>query len=277
MEKLTVLIPTYNEEKLIADALKSVSWADEILVVDSGSVDKTIEICKKYTDRILTRKYNYYADQVNWGIRKAKNQWVLLLDADERLMPDLQEEIKQLFKKPDELNKYNGYKLARRHYFFGKWLRHGGRYPLYNIRLFQKDSKMEDRMVHPHVILNKSQIGRLEHDVIHLSDRNFDQYFKKFNNYTSYEAQEMYKNLYNEKKISWRQFFTNYLVAKSTIKRFWVRIPGSPMLRFIYMYFLRLGFLDGREGFIIARFYAFSDYVSKVKLKQLKKERNAGH
>ncbi len=277
MEKLSILIPTYNEEELIENALKSVSWALEILVIDSGSTDKTIEICRKYTDRILSRKYNYYADQVNWGIDKAKYNWILLLDADERVTVALQKEIQKLLNNSKEMNNYKGYLFARRHYFLGKWIRHGGRYPLYNIRLFNKSCRFEDRLVHPYIILDKKYTKKLKNDVIHLSDRNLEQYFEKFNHYTTYEAQEMYKNICNKKENSWRRFFTNYLVAKSTIKRFWVRLPGSPFLRFIYMYFLRLGFLDGREGFTIARFYAFSDYVSKVKLNQLKKEKNAGH
>lgn len=272
MKKLTVLIPVYNEEELIEDALKSVSWADEILVVDSGSTDETIEICKKYTNRILYRKYNYYADQVNWGIKQAQNDWILLLDADERLTLSLQLEIKRLFKNSQELNFYKGYKLARRHYFLGKWLRYGGRYPLYNIRLFKKECRFEDRLVHPHIILDKKQIGHLKNDVIHLSDRSLEQYFTKFNQYTTYEAQEMYKNLKHKKNISWSNFFTNYLIFKSTIKSFWIKLPASGFLRFIYMYILRLGFLDGQKGFMIARYYAWSDYVSKRKLKEIKKK-----
>ena len=272
MEKLTALIPIYNEEGLIKDCLESIKWADEILIIDSGSTDKTIEICKKYTARILTRKYNYYADQVNWGIDKVKYNWVLLLDADERVMPELQKEIQNLLKRPQEMNNYKGYKVARRHYFLGKWLRCGGRYPLYNIRLFKKSYRFEDRMVHPHIIFKKLDTGRLKNDIIHLSDPSLERYFEKFNKYTTYEAQEMYKNLSHKKKIDWCNFFTNSLIFKSVIKRFWIRLPGSSFLRFFYMYFLRLGFLDGREGFIVARLYAFSDYVSKIKLKQLKKQ-----
>jgi len=275
MERLTVLMPVCNEEEVIEDALKSVSWASEILVVDSGSTDKTIEICKKYTDKILYRPYTYYADQVNWGINKASSRWILLLDADERVTPELEKEIKYLLQRPKSMNQYKGYQVARRHYFLGKWLRYGGRYPLYNIRLFQKSCRFEDRLVHPHIILEKKQTGWLKNDIIHLSDRSLEQYFEKFNKYTTYEALEAYKNFQHKQKIPWKEFFTNFLVFKSVIKKFWIRLPVAPILRFFYMYFLRLGFLDGYKGFMVAKLYAWADYVSRMKFKELLKKKNA--
>jgi glycosyltransferase involved in cell wall biosynthesis len=276
MEKLTVLIPVYNEEKLIKNCLESVKWADEILIIDSGSTDKTLDIVRNYTNNILKRSYTYSAEVKNWAIPKATFKWIFAIDADERATPELQKEIKNLLKNPREINKYKGYLIARRHYFLGRWLRYGGRYPLYNIRLFQKSCRFEDRKVHAYIILDKKEVGCLQNDIIHFSDRSMKQYLEKFNRYTTYEAEEIYKNIYNKKKIYWYGFFTNSLVFKSVIKRFWIRLPGSPFLRFFYMYILKLGFLDGREGFMIARFYAFSDYVSKIKLKQLKRQ-NARH
>lgn len=272
MEKITVLVPVHNEEEMIEDALKSVVWADEILIIDSGSKDKTLEICKRYKARILYHKYNYYAQQVNWGIERAKYNWVLLLDADERVTPELAQEIKDLLKKPNFLNRYKGCFLARRHYFLGKWLRHGGRYPLYNIRLFKKFCRLEDRLVHPHIILEKKDTLKLKNDVIHFSDRNFEQFLDKLNSYSTYEAEEAYRNLKKQEKITWRKVLTNYLFFKSTIKKFWIRLPLAGLLRFLYMYIFRLGFLDGYEGFIIALFYGFNDAASKVKFKELIKK-----
>jgi glycosyltransferase involved in cell wall biosynthesis len=270
-EKLSVLIPVYNEENLIKDCLESIKWADEILIIDSGSEDKTVEICRKYTNRILHHKYTCYADQVNWGIDQVKFNWVFLIDADERATQKLQNEIKNLLNNPSELNKKKAYLITPRHYFLGKWLRHGGRYPLYIPRLFQKTSHLNNRKVHPAIILDKKEYSKLSNDIIHLSDRSFEQYFEKFNKYTTYEAEEGFKNLSKKNKVDWTKFFTNYLTFKTTMKGFWIRLPLSSFFRFLYMYILKLGFLDGRKGFQIAVLYAFSDYVSKIKLKEMKK------
>lgn len=284
---LSVLIPTYNCESLIEDCIKSVKdIADEILAVDSGSADGTLEICKKYGARIISRKYHYSASQKNWAIPQAKYDWILLIDSDERLTGRLRSEIKRLKRAEGvgaedfvgaensvgaenflPLREIDGFKIARRHYFLGKWLKYGGRYPLFNIRLFRKSCRYEDRDAHAHILLPKERVGELENDIIHYSDRDLEQILAKINRYSTYQANYMMKVSERGFDIDWSEFFTNPFAFKAAIKDIWFFIPFAPFWRFVYMYFLRLGFLDGREGFLIAILYSFEDFVSKNKYK----------
>lgn len=273
-EKLTVLIPTYNCEDIIKDCLLSVKdIADEILIADSFSTDGTIKICKKFGVKIIQRKYGYSASQKNWAIPQAKNNWILLIDSDERLTPQLQNEIKNVMKRPNLLKKISGFEIARRHYFLGKWLKFGGRYPLYNVRLFKKTCRYEDRNVHAHILLPTNEMRKLKYDIIHESDRNLEQILEKINRYSTYQAKYMIKVVDRGIKVDWKEFFTNYLAFKAVVKDIWFFIPFTPIWRFLYMYFLRLGFLDGREGLLIAILYGFEDFVSKNKYGQIKKKK----
>jgi len=268
--KLTVLIPTYNCASLIEDCILSVKEiADEILIVDSSSSDETLNIAQKYGARIIQREYQYSASQKNWAIPQAKNEWILLLDSDERLTERLRDEIRNLMEDEDKLAEVDGFKIARRHYFLGKWLRFGGRYPLYNVRLFRRNCRYEDRNVHAHILLPKDKMRKIKGDIIHFSDRNLDQIMEKVNRYSTYQANYMLKMSQRHLNINWREFFTNPLVFKAVIKDIWFFIPFAPLWRFLYMYILRLGFLDGREGFLIAILYSFEDFVSKNKYKYL--------
>ncbi len=285
-EKLTVLIPTYNCEDIIEDCLESIKdIADEILIVDSFSTDKTLDVITRNTRngaqktrtgatdfggkvKIIQRKYGYSASQKNWAIPQAKNNWILLIDSDERLTPRLRSEIKSILKKQSILKKVSGFEIARRHYFLGKWLRFGGRYPLYNVRLFKKTCRYEDRNVHAHILLPKHEMRKLKNDIIHESDRNLEQILEKLNRYSTYQARYMTKIVNRGIKVDWKEFFTNYLAFKAVVKDVWFFIPFSPLWRFLYMYCLQLGFLDGREGLLIAVLYGFEDFVSKNKYKK---------
>jgi glycosyltransferase involved in cell wall biosynthesis len=272
-EKITVLIPTFNAEKSLGRCLKSASWADEILVVDGSktgySIDKTVDIAKQYGARVLKHFYIYSAKQKNWAIPKAKHNWVLLLDSDEVITVALRNEIIKLLDSK-EIKNYDGFGIPRRHYFLGKWLRWGGRYPLYNIRLFRKSCRYEDRDVHAHIILPKDRVQKLKGDILHYSDPTLMHFFSKFNRYTTYQANYMTKFAHSDKKIEWRKLFTHYIYAKSLIKDIWYFLPFAPISRFVYMYFIRLGFLDGRYGFLIAMLYSFQDYVSKTKYLEMR-------
>ncbi len=274
--KITVLVPAFNVEKTIKRCLKSAAWADEILVVDGSatgsSTDKTAAIARSMGAQVIKHKYAYSAAQKNWAIPRAKHDWVFLLDSDEVITAELREEIIKLLKSP-ALNNYDGYAIARRHYFLGKWLRWGGRYPLYNIRLFRKTCRYEDRDVHAHIILPKDKVKKLKHDMIHYSDPTLNHFFSKFNRYTAYQANYMMKWKRGEKKIEWKKLFTHYIYGKSLVKDIWYFLPLAPISRFVYMYFLRLGFLDGYYGFLIAMLYSFQDYVSKTKYLELKGRR----
>ncbi len=268
-EKLSVIIPTYNVEDLIAQAIRSVQWADEIFVVDSFSTDKTVEIAKKMGARVVQHEYIYSAKQKNWAIPQAKYDWILLLDSDEVVTPELRKTFEKLLNNPKELQKYDGFGIARKHYFFGKFLRWGGRYPLYNIRLFRKTCRYEDRDVHAHIVLPKERIKNIPGDILHYSDRTLEQFFEKFNRYSTYQANYMLKvHQQGLKGFNWKESLNPFYI-KAYLKDIWQFLPFTPTLRFLYMYIFRLGFLDGRYGFMIALLYAFQDYVSRTKYLEL--------
>jgi len=270
--KITVIIPTYNVEDLIAQAIESVLWADEVFVVDSFSTDKTVHIAKKYGARVVQHEYVYSAKQKNWAIPQAKNEWILLLDSDEVVTGELRDTIQEMLNTSD-IDGYDGFGIARKHFFLGKFLRWGGRYPLYNIRLFRRTCRYEDRNVHAHIILTKEKMKKIKGDILHYSDRSLEQFFEKFNRYSTWHANYMLK-VYKQGmiKIKWTSFVTNPFYAKAIVKDLWTFIPLTPFIRFAYMYVLRFGFLDGQYGFMIAFFYAFQDYVAKTKYLEMRKK-----
>ena len=233
------------------------------------STDKTVKIAEEMGARVLRHKYKYSAKQKNWAIPQAKNEWILLVDSDELVTAELKREIQSLMKS-ENLDDYDGFGIARKHFFLGKFLRWGGRYPLYNIRLFRKSCRYEDRDVHAHIILPKNRVKNLKGDILHFSDPTLDHFFNKFNRYTTYQANYMMKIATTENHVDWRKMFTHNIYTKSVIKDYWYFLPIVPFWRFFYMYFLRLGMLDGRKGFLIAVLYAFQDYVSKTKYLELK-------
>lgn len=248
MEKLTVIIPTYNEEKNIVDVLKSVDFADEIMVVDSFSTDKTLELAKEYTDFIIQREYQYSASQKNWAIPQATHEWILLVDADERVTKELKEEIIALLKNPS-INDFTGYWISRKNHFMGKHARFGG----WNdkvIRLFKKsESKYEDKHVHAEII-DTGKIGKLKSKLYHDTYVSFDFHMEKLNRYAWLQAKD-----YDKKTGRLTPF---HFVVK-------------PLWRFFKHYIIQGGFLDGVVGLTIAYNHAYSVYMRYVKLWLLRK------
>ena len=241
MPRLSVLTITYNEEKNIADCLESVRWADEVIVVDSGSNDRTVEIARCYTDKILQVEWRGYGASRNSALAVATGDWVLWLDADERVPDDLAREIAEVMR--SENGRHNAYDVARRAYFLGRWIRHAGWYPSRIVRLFRRRcGTFNDSRVHEQLLIDGS-VGSLQHDLIHYTDPDLRHYFDKFNRYTTLAAEDMH--------AAGRKF----------------RIPDifvRPAFIFFKMYILRLGFLDGMQGLILSAVssaYVFTKYA----------------
>ncbi len=271
-EKVSVIIPTWDKDLAIVEgAIKSVLWADEVILVDSSCSKKVEAVAKKWNLVYFARQMKNWAEQKNWAILKVKHKWVIILDSDEVITDKLTKTFKSLLKN-ESINDYDGYGVARKHFFFGKFLRWGGRYPLYNIRLFKQKCRYEKRDVHEHIVLKKKQIKNIKPkfgDMLHFGDRNFSQFFQRFESYSTHQADYMLRIIKRKKtEINWIEFFTNFYYFKSIVKDYWFFIPGTSISRFIWMYIIRFGFLDGRYGFIIALFYGFQDYVAKLKFKE---------
>ena len=280
---VSVLIPAKNEELNLPACLESVAVADEILVVDSQSEDRSIEIAEQHGAKVVQFHFNgSWPKKKNWSLENLpfRNEWVLIVDCDERITPELWTEIATVIKNED----YNGYYLNRKVFFLGKWIRFGGKYPDWNLRLFKhKQGRYEnlktgdipntgDNEVHEHVILN-GKVGYLKEDMLHIDFRDIYQWLARHNRYSNWEA-KVYYNLLTGKDDSDTidaKLFGNAVQRKRFLKKIWVRLPFKPLLRFILFYFIRLGFLDGEAGYIYGRLLSQYEYQIGVKLYELRK------
>ena len=229
---LSVIIITKDEEQNIHDCLQSVQWADEIILVDAMSADRTVEIARQFTQNIFVKEWMGFAAAKQFALDHATNDWVLWIDADERVTERLAEEIQYVITTHSDIT---AYRVARRAYFLGKWIKHCGWYPGYAVRLFRRvQARFSEHHVHEHIQVEGS-IGTMRQDLLHLTDRSIEKYFSKYNHYTSLAANGMFQ---------------------SGRKAHLPDILFRPMFIFIKMYFLRLGFLDGMHGFLLCCFSA---------------------
>ena len=232
---LSVVIITKNSEEFIKDAILSASFADEVLVLDSGSVDQTCEIAKKLGARVEYQEWLGFGKQKQKAVDLAKNRWVFVLDSDERITTELKNEILNELKNP----KFDAYFVARLNNFWGKNIKHLGLYPDYSIRLFDKTkAHFNDREVHESVECNCKK-GYLKNHMMHLAYKSIEEFIQKQNRYSSLGAKP------NKLKAIFSPFWT-----------------------FFKLYFIKLGFLDGWDGFIIAKLYSeytFWKYIKGTK------------
>ncbi|MEO0137825.1 MAG: glycosyltransferase family 2 protein [candidate division WOR-3 bacterium] len=253
---ISVVILTYNEVKNIEECLKSVyGWVEEIFIVDSYSTDKTLDIARKYTDKIYQHPFENQARQFNWALNNLpiKKEWVMRLDADERWTVEGFHELEDIIKN----DKADGVYVKMKIYFMGKWIRYGDFYPNYFLRVFKKSkSNIEDRWMDEHIKVNgKTIISNI--DVIESNydrQKNIHLWVSKHNNYSTREAVEYLMQKYSIQKID----TVADIKGSKTEKKRWLkeriynRLPLflRAFLYYIYRYVLKLGFLDGKEGLI---------------------------
>jgi len=246
MLPLSVIVLTKNEEKNIRACLDSVAgWADEIIVVDDESTDKTVDIARGYTDRIITRKMDIEGKHRNIAYALSKNLWVLSLDADERATAELKAEIDSVLTGSIQ---YNGFTIPRRNFIGSYWVKHGGWYPSPQLKLFRKDKfRYEEAGVHPRVFMD-DPCGHLKSDIIHYSYKNFEDFLSKLNNQTTREAQKWF----GQNK-------------PMRLGRFLYRSID----RFMRTYVGRQGFKDGFMGFVVAYYAALYQFISYLKYREI--------
>jgi glycosyltransferase involved in cell wall biosynthesis len=243
-QKLSIAIITYNEEANIRRTLESVKWADEIVVVDSGSTDQTVRICREYTDKVFIQPWLGFSRQKNLAIDKTSGGWVLSLDADEPVEPELAEEIQTILPRPASLD---GYRIPRKTFFLGRWMKHGGWYPDYNLRLFRKGKgRFEARIVHEAVKV-VGAIGKTQNAILHYAYPDLDSYLVSINKYSSLTVEIM-----KERGIS-------------AFRASWMNIFFRPVFTFLYKYIIRLGFLDGKHGLVLNLFHAWYVFAKYAK------------
>jgi glycosyltransferase involved in cell wall biosynthesis len=241
---LSVIIITKNEAFHIGRCLDSVSWADEIIVLDSGSEDNTVEICQRYTDKVFITDWPGFGIQKQRALDYALGDWVFSIDADEVVSPELKAEIQAAMVE----SLVNGYVIPRLSIYCGKQMRHGGWYPDYVLRLFKRDKGcFTDNVVHEHIVL-KGDVGQLSVPILHDAFIDLDEVLHKVNSYSSLGANMLYK-----KKVS-------SSLSKAIFKALWT---------FISTYWLKAGFLDGQQGLMLAISNAEGSYYKYLKLWEL--------
>jgi glycosyltransferase involved in cell wall biosynthesis len=245
--RISAIVITKNEAENLADCLASLQWVDEIVVVDAESEDGTAALARQFTDKVFVRRWEGYSAAKNFALSQCSGEWVLWIDADERVTPELREEIlATLAGNPGA----DGFEIPRLANFLGKWIRWGGWYPGYVLRLFRRAAgHFNEKQVHEGVQVD-GRIGRLHHHLLHYTDRNLRQYFEKLNRYTSLAAEELHRQ--GKRFHLWDLLFR----------------PGWFFLR---MYVFKAGFLDGMQGFVLACLSASYVFTKYAKLWEMQK------
>jgi glycosyltransferase involved in cell wall biosynthesis len=247
---VSAIVVCFNEEENIGACLESLRWCDEIVVVDSFSTDGTVEICRRYTDRVIQRAWAGYVDQKAYALSQTTKDWVLVVDSDERVTPKLRKEINQAL--AEDNNNYSGYAVPRLVFYLRRWWRRGGWYPDYNVRLFRRDRATWGGSEPHDKILVDGRVRRLRHPLHHFTYRDMEDHIRRINRFTSASSQELLKD-----GRRWR-------VADALLR---------PAVRFLRCYFIQRGFMEGFAGFYVAVTAAMYVFLKYAKLWELELEK----
>jgi len=270
MSTVSVLILTLNEEVNIADCIDSCVWSNDIVVFDSMSVDRTRDIALAKGARVIERAFDNYAAQRNAALKTVsfKNPWVLMVDADERVPPDLAAEIARVI--ADVTDEVAMFRMRRKDFFMGKWLRRSSGYPTWFGRLQRPERTRVERHINEEYIAD----GRVEPLESHLHHYPFNRgvayWCERHNRYSTMEALEQV-NRQKHPIASWEIFSTDPVARRRALKQFAYRLPMRPQLIFLYLYFFRLGILDGRAGLHFSRMRATYERLIDLKVIELKR------
>jgi len=250
---VTACVITFNEEKNIKGCLESVVWADEIVVVDSFSTDKTVEICKIYTNRVFERPWSGFLDQKNFAISQASNDWILSIDADERVSQPLRDEIIEELKGNKDVV---GYYIPRHTHYLGRWINHGGWYPNYQLRLFRKDKgRWTGEQLHEKVtVRGKTKV--LRGDFLHFTYQNLSDQLKTIDHFSQVSAE---------------------IIKKRGVRVTPFHLILRPPIKFLETYIWKQGFRDGIPGLINAIAYSFYVFMRYAKTWEGEKNRKTGY
>lgn len=249
---ISAVVLTKNEEKNIVDCLETLTWCDEILVIDDNSEDRTTEIAQKMGAKVFVHALeDNFSKQRNFGLQQAKNDWVLFVDADERVTSDLKNEITHLSKERGRDQQSNGYFVKRVDFMWGRELKHGETGSMKLLRLARKDAGAWEGAVHEKWKV-KGKVGKLKNPLLHFPHQTITEFLQEINFYTTLRATELYQQ---GVKIQWHDIIL------------------YPKVKFIYNYFIKMGFLDDIPGLIVALLMSFHSFLVRGKLWLLWKKR----
>jgi glycosyltransferase involved in cell wall biosynthesis len=242
MEKISVYVLTFNNERTIERCLRSVRWADELVIVDSYSSDGTLKICRRFTDQVYQRKWTNHQDQYQYAAELTANRWVMFVDADEEVPPELVREIKEELKANN--GQWDGYIAHRRTYYLGRWIKYGGWYPDYEIRLYDRNKGRWEGGLHAKVKV-AGRVNTLQNRYYHYTYRDISDQIKTIDKYSQVAAEDM---LREGKKFTVAHMLLN------------------PLFRFFKEYIFKRGFLDGIPGLVIIVSTMFYVFIKHAKL-----------
>jgi glycosyltransferase involved in cell wall biosynthesis len=296
--KVSILVPVKNEQRHMVDCLRRCQWATELVVVDSKSTDKTIPLAQAMGADVYQFFYDRstgWPKKKNWGLESVpwKNEWVMILDADEYMTPELAQEIKRVVEgswKPEgryaQAGCGDGYWVNRRFMFMGKWIRGCGFYPSWNVRLLKHklgryerigtlgDTGSGDNEVHEHIVLSTGKAGYLSNEFLHYAYPDLAIWVEKHNRYTTWEAHAMEAKDEGAVRAS---IFGEPIERRRWLKAKARKLPFRPTLRFLYSFFAQRGFLDGYPGFVMCRLLAWYEFMSIAKYREMVALRNDVH
>ena len=275
---ICLFVPVKNEEANLDRCLQSISWVDEIFVVDSQSTDRTTKIALEHGAKVVQFEYKGgWPKKKNWALENLpfSHEWVLILDADECLPPEAEDEIRMIVSNPNE--KHSGYWINRRYFFLGKPLKHAY-FPNWNLRLFKHklgryekitdlNTDSGDNEIHEHVVV-KGTTGRLNSIMDHYAFPTIDSFVEKHNRYSNWEAVVESSSTDDDSALQ-----HDAVKGKRRLRRIFRKLPFRPTLRFLYVYFWQKGILDGWEGYVFAKLHSQYEFLSQAKAKAILRSR----
>lgn len=268
---ISVLILTKNEEINLPHCLESLKWCDDIVVLDSGSNDRTVEIAERAGARVIVRPFDNWSSHLNWAGAEIpfKHPWLYYSDADEVMPEDLRQELLSIASDPSSLHR--AYRLRYKNFFMGRWIKHCGIYPVWVLRFYRPESVRWERLVNPTAVIDGSE-STLKSHFHHFSFRKgISAWVEKHNSYSTHEAMESIRSL-KAGRVPWGDLFQfkNPAARRVAMKELSFRMPCRSQLRFLYMYFIKLGFLDGLPGYHYCKLLSIYEYLITLKISEFR-------
>lgn len=263
---ISVLILTYDEAINLPHCLSSVAFSDDVVVLDSGSSDGTVQVAESAGATVLNRPFDNYAAQRNFGLsHDFKHDWILMLDADERIPSGFIDELRSVTEQKD--NVVTLYRMRRKDMFMGRWLKRSSGYPTWFGRLFRKGQVRVEREINEEYYTD-GEVGMLAgHLIHHPFNKGIEYWFERHNRYSSMEAKKLLDE--QTQSVKWSNFLSkDPMLQRKAFKAFAYRMPFRPLLTFCFLYFVKFGFLDGKAGFHFSLMRSIYEYMISLKIRE---------
>jgi glycosyltransferase involved in cell wall biosynthesis len=276
LHPVSVVILTKNEEINIGRCLEALSFSDDIVVYDSFSTDRTLEIARAQPNvTVVQRKFDNWAAHQNWGVENIafKHPWVLYVDADEIVEPELAEEVRRA---ADPASRFSAFKMRRKDMFMGRWLRRAQMYPVWLVRMFRPSKIRYERLVNPVAVVD-GPVGHLQNRLIHYPfSKGVEQWFERHNSYSSFEAQELLKVRAGNRQPLIHCLSLDTNKRRAAMKDLYYHMPFRPQIKWFYYMFVRQAWLDGKPGIAYARMVYLYEYMTTIKVMEATARKRRG-